>query len=129
MAFIVGAAGAAVFNNELSAAFNPALSPRDDSANFAKLNPRAIISGTANNSSSETTTAAPSDPTVNLFINGLGEGFGYAGAVLTACADRTIYELQCTSAPYSSYIGTATCGPKAPVCLPTTCPFPFPSYL
>ena len=52
-------------------------------------------------------------PTVNLFIDGYSPSLKYAASVIDACVDQTTYALRCTSAP--SYIGTATCGPNAPV--------------
>jgi hypothetical protein len=57
-----------------------------------------------------------SNSTVNLFLGSGGAEFrdwDYAASIITACVDQTVYAIQCTSAPQS--VGSATCGPNAPV--------------
>jgi hypothetical protein len=53
-------------------------------------------------------------PFVKLFIDdGFGGDAAYAGSIVNACADQTVYAVRCTSGP--AFVGTATCGPNAPV--------------
>ncbi|CAN8097550.1 unnamed protein product [Discula destructiva] len=52
-------------------------------------------------------------PTVNMFINDdLNGDAAYAASIVSACADKTVYALQCTSA---EDVSQSTCGPDAPV--------------
>ncbi|KAJ9136647.1 hypothetical protein NKR23_g9683 [Pleurostoma richardsiae] len=56
--------------------------------------------------------AIAENSTVNLFINDDMDGdAGYVASVVSACADETVYAIQCTSGP----VGPATCGPDAPI--------------
>lgn len=49
---------------------------------------------------------------VNIFINdGLGGEAEYAASIKSACSDRTVYAIRCTSAD----VAENTCGPNAPV--------------
>ncbi len=66
-------------------------------------------------------------PTVNLFIDAAYSSAQYAASVVDACKDQTTYALRCTSGP--SFVGTATCGPNAPVSPPAlTIHNPFQSH-
>jgi hypothetical protein len=56
--------------------------------------------------------------TVNMFIDGLYDDFAYGASVVEACAERTVYAMQCTSAPARRYVGSETCGPNGVVSLP-----------
>lgn len=53
--------------------------------------------------------SSSADPTVNLFINdAYGGQLDFAASIVTACADQTVYALQCTSGPAS--IDSDVCG-------------------
>ncbi len=51
--------------------------------------------------------------TVNLFINGASPNMKYAGSIVSACVDQTVYAVRCTSGP--ELVGTVSCGSDAPV--------------
>ncbi|KAK9799962.1 hypothetical protein SCARD494_01755 [Seiridium cardinale] len=53
----------------------------------------------------DTTGTNSTYPTVNLFIDDDGSSaWKYVASVVTACADQTVYALQCTAGPTSTYI-------------------------
>jgi hypothetical protein len=53
-------------------------------------------------------------PFVKLFIDDSFNGdAAYAGSIVSACADQTVYAIRCTSGP--AFVAAATCGPNAPV--------------
>ncbi|KAK6088527.1 hypothetical protein SCUP234_00407 [Seiridium cupressi] len=53
----------------------------------------------------DTTGTNSTYPTVNLFIDDNGSSaWKYVASVVTACADQTVYALQCTAGPTSTYI-------------------------
>ncbi|CAN8097549.1 unnamed protein product [Discula destructiva] len=59
-------------------------------------------------------------PTVNMFINDdLNGDAAYAASIVSACADKTVYALQCTSA---EDVSQSTCGPDAPIATVTQGP-------
>lgn len=62
----------------------------------------------------QTTSSASATPSVNLFINDALDGdAAYAGSIVTAYTDATVYALHCTSGP--ALVGSKTCGPDADV--------------
>ncbi|CAL3964355.1 unnamed protein product [Diplocarpon coronariae] len=49
--------------------------------------------------------------TVNLFIDSTDADWEYAASIIAACADQTVYAVQCTSG--GDLVGAQTCGPNA----------------
>ena len=96
MAFALGAAHLPSLGGWLTP---PGLSPRMDQGKYPVLNTR-----------NESTTR---NNTVNLFIDSLGEDYEYAASVITACADHTVFALQCTATQVG--VPTEACGPNAVV--------------
>lgn len=95
MAFSLGAAHAP----SLGDWFNPGLTPRvvdQDRAPYPILHARNVSTKL---------------DSVNMFVDSLYDDVEYAASIVTACADRTVYALQCTSAPASVGLGS-NCGPN-----------------
>ncbi len=58
-------------------------------------------------------TSTTANNTINLFFDGASPLLQYAVSVVSACADTTVYAVQCTAAPAS--IQVEACGPDGPV--------------
>jgi hypothetical protein len=99
MALAIGAANVPSIDNWL----NTGVAPRFDETSYPTVHARQNSSTTSND-------------TVNMFIDGASSEFEYGASIVEACADQTIYAIQCTSAP--SYYGLETCGPNGAVSLP-----------
>ena len=92
MAFAVGVAHAPSLDGWLTSG----LSPRMDHGKYPVLIARNELT-TRNN-------------TVNLFIDSVDPDYEYAASVITACADQTVFALQCTATQLG--VPTEACGPN-----------------
>jgi hypothetical protein len=78
---------------------------------FSLLTPAAVTLAALTLASAQSNS---SEPSLNLFVNDSFNGDAvYAASIVTACADQTVYALQCISGPASA--SPSTCGPSAPV--------------
>ncbi|KFY64905.1 hypothetical protein V496_02935 [Pseudogymnoascus sp. VKM F-4515 (FW-2607)] len=104
MAFALGAANAPALGDWI----NSGLTPR---AVDRYLAPHPIL-----NARNASTTPATPGNSVNMFIDSLFEDVEFAGSIVTACADQTVFAIRCTSAAesLSNSVGS-DCGPNGPV--------------
>ncbi|PBP28229.1 hypothetical protein BUE80_DR000823 [Diplocarpon rosae] len=98
MAFAIG--GANVPNLPW---LTPALTPRVPDTHAALALP--ALQRRQNESSSAASAS------VDLFIDSTDANWEYAASIIEACADQTVYALQCTAG--GSLVGAQTCGPNA----------------
>lgn len=84
--------------------------------NPGELNPRVMDQDQAPhpilNARNASTTAGTASDSVNMFLDALDEDYEFAASIVTACEDRTVYALQCTSAPKDIF---SACGADGPV--------------
>ena len=103
MAFAIGAANVP----SLGDFHAPGLRARMDHSSLPILNTR--------------NTSSSGNDTVNLFLDALYEDFEYGASIVEACADQTVYAIQCTDGP--AYVGSETCGPNGAVSFNLGSPF------
>lgn len=104
MAFALGAANAPALGDWI----NSGLAPR---AVDQYLEPYPVL-----NARNASTTPATPGNSVNMFIDSLYEDVEFAGSIVTACADQTVFAMRCTSAAesLSNSVGL-DCGPNGSV--------------